>query len=110
MDPFSGKPHCCIGETVIKYHSVSDIAALRRHDKNRKRLGKTDHPARPSLAARCTVDNDISFVIVYLPGYLLSATRCRVDCQTINAGVSTLGESLRLVVAGGLNDPKLYTN
>ena len=44
------------------------------------------------------------------PGYLLSATRSRrLDCQTINAGVVTLGESLRLVAAGGLIDPKLYT-
>ena len=49
----------------------------------------------------------VSLVFI-LPGYPLSATRSRVDCRRINAGVVTLGESLRLVVAGGLIDPKLF--
>ena len=39
---------------------------------------KTDHPTRPSLRAR-HANNDVSFVMFILPGYLLSATRCRVD-------------------------------
>ena len=56
-------------EAMIRHPSVSDIAALRLDDKVEKRLGKTDHLARPSLVARCTVDNDISFVCsVYSTG------------------------------------------
>ena len=42
-------------------------------------------------------------------GDLLCVTRCRVDWQTINAGVVTPGESLRLVAAGGLMDAKRHT-
>ena len=95
---------------MIEYHSVNDIATLQQHDKVERGSEKTDHLARSSLVAMCTVDNDITFVGVYLPGYLPSATGCRVDCQTINAGVVTPGESLRLVAAGGLIDPVLYTN
>ena len=38
---------------------------------------------------------------------VFSATRCRVDCHRINAGVVTLGESLRPVAARGLVDRKL---
>ena len=48
-------------------------------------------------------------LVLTLPGYLLSATRCCVDCLTTNAGVVTLGESLRLVATEGLVDPKVYT-
>ena len=39
------------------------------------------------MVTRSTVDNGISFGSVIRTGYLLSGTRCRVDCQTINAGV-----------------------
>ena len=47
-----------------------------------------------------TAGNDICFVKCFiLPGYLHSATSRRVDCQRINAGVLTLGESLWLVAA-----------
>ena len=94
---------------MIDYHSASDIAVLQQHDKVQRGEEKIHHPARPSSVARCTVDNDISLFVFILPGYLLSATMCRVDCQAINAGVITLGESPRLVAAGGLVDPKLYT-
>ena len=38
---------------------------------------------------------------VILPEQLISATRCRVDYHRINAGVVSLGESLRLIAAEG---------
>ena len=63
-----GKTSLLYAETVIEYHSVSKVAALQQHDKVERDKHKTDHPARPSLAARCTVDNDISFVSVYVTG------------------------------------------
>ena len=57
------------------------------------------------MAARCTVDNTPTSVLFFISrGYILSATRCRVDCQTINAAVITLGESLGLVAAEDLID------
>ena len=37
--PLFGKASLLYGETVIEYHSVSDIAALQQHDKVEKRLG-----------------------------------------------------------------------
>ena len=43
---------------------------------------------------------DLSKIIVFiLPEQLLSATRCRVDCDRINAGVVALGGSLPLIAA-----------
>ena len=44
--------------------------------------------------------------MLILPGYLLSPTRCCFDCKANNAGVVTLGESFRLVAAGGLIESK----
>ena len=76
--------------------------------KQKKARKKQTIPPAHRLVVRCTVDNDISFASVFLPGYPLSAARCRVDCQTLNAGVVTLGESLRLVAAGGLINPEQY--
>ena len=53
---------------MIDYHSASDIAVLQQHDKVQRGEEKIHHPARPSSVARCTVDNDISFVCVYFTG------------------------------------------
>ena len=47
---------------------MSDIAALQQHDKAGIGQEKAGDPACPSLVAKCTVDNDISIVIVYFTG------------------------------------------
>ena len=46
----------------------------------------------------------------FFPEYPLSATRCRLDYQRINAGVVALGESFPLIAAERPFDPKLYAN
>ena len=56
---------------------------------------KTDHPARPSLVAEFTADNDMSFFSVFFcyRGTCSLVTRCRVDCKR-NSLVVALGASL----------------
>ena len=96
---FVRKPDCCTERTVSKYPPVSHIAARK------KQIVPPAHRWWRGVPSTTT-----SVLLVYiLPGYLLSATRCLVDWQTISGGVVTLGESLRLVAAGGFIDPKLYT-
>ena len=66
-----------------------------------------DYPARPSLVSECTADKTTLVLLMFdLPGYGLSATRCRVDCEIINAGYVTLGESL----AGRSREASLISN
>ena len=59
-----------------------------------KRPGKK-RPSRPPIAGRKTrrQRHQLYVVVFILPEQLLSATRCRVDYQRINAGVVALGES-----------------
>ena len=87
-----------LAERERESHCLGDIATLQQHDTVENRLEKTDHPTRPLLIVRCTVDYDIRFVSGYFI-VVLSATRCGADGQISNAGVATLGESLRLVAA-----------
>ena len=109
-EPFYGKASLLYWEAAVEAHSVDDTAARQQHGKAERCQGQK--PSRPRFAGSkvyrlyrhqfcsCLFDR------FYLP----SATRCRVDCRRINAGVVSPGESLRLVAAGGLAAPKLCTN
>ena len=76
---------------------------LQQHEKVDHGWGK--QTTLPSHRCARHAGNEISFRSVYLfvvcilPEQLLSATRCRVGCHRIKAGVVALGESLRLIVA-----------
>ena len=70
----------------------------RQHHDNYKDVN-TDHLARPS-ERRGVPPTTTQVLLVFIRlGYLLSAARCRVGRQSTNAGVVSLGGSLRLVAA-----------